>query len=92
MEHLDRLEDIELTGVNRSIPEATFTKTGEAEELLKLEQISFAYQENHPILKNISLSIPKGAALSDCREEWGRKINSCESHLWIHYYRRAIHL
>ena len=29
LEHLDRLEDIELTGVNRSIPEATFTKTGE---------------------------------------------------------------
>ena len=26
LEHLDRLEDIELTGVNRSIPEAIFTK------------------------------------------------------------------
>ena len=64
LEHLDRLEDIELTGVNRSITEATFTKTGEAEELLKLEQISFAYQENHPILKNISLSIPKGQRLA----------------------------
>lgn len=64
LEHLDRLEDIELTGVNRSIPEATFTKTGEAKELLKLEQISFAYQENHPILKNISLSIPKGQRLA----------------------------
>ena len=64
LEHLDRLEDIELTGVNRSIPEATFTKTGEVEELLKLEQISFAYQENHPILKNISLSIPKGQRLA----------------------------
>ena len=64
LEHLDRLEDIELTGVNRSIPEATFTKTGEAEELLKLEQIFFAYQENHPILKNISLSIPKGQRLA----------------------------
>lgn len=64
LEHLDRLVDIELTGVNRSIPEATFTKTGEAEELLKLEQISFAYQENHPILKNISLSIPKGQRLA----------------------------
>lgn len=64
LEHLDRLEDIELTGVNRSIPEATFTKTGEAEELLKLEQISFAYQENHPILKNISLTIPKGRRLA----------------------------
>ena len=64
LEHLDRLEDIELTGVNRSIPEATFTKTGETEELLKLEQISFAYQENHPILKDISLSIPKGQLLA----------------------------
>ena len=64
LEHLDRLEDIELTGVNRSIPEATFTKTGEAEELLKLEQISFAYQKDHPILKNISLSIPKGQRLA----------------------------
>ncbi len=64
LEHLDRLEDIELTGVNRSIPEATFTKTGETEELLKLEQISFAYQENHPILKNISLTIPKGQRLA----------------------------
>lgn len=62
--HLDRLEDIELTGVNRSIPEASFTKTGETEELLKLEQISFAYQENHPILKNISLTIPKGQRLA----------------------------
>ena len=64
LEHLDRLEDIELTGVNRSIPEATFTKTGETEELLKLEQISFAYQENHPILKDISLTIPKGQRLA----------------------------
>ena len=64
LEHLDRLEDIELTGVNRSIPEATFTKTGDAEELLKLEQISFAYQENHPILKNISLTIPTGQRLA----------------------------
>ena len=64
LEHLDRLEDIELTGVNRSIPEASFTKTGETEELLKLEQISFAYQENHPILKNISLTIPKGQRLA----------------------------
>ena len=64
LEHLDRLEDIELTGVNRSIPEATFTKTGETEELLKLEQISFAYQENHLILKNISLTIPKGQRLA----------------------------
>lgn len=64
LEHLDRLEDIELTGVNRSIPEATVTKTGETEELLKLERISFAYQENHPILKNISLSIPKGQRLA----------------------------
>lgn len=64
LEHLDRLEDIELTGVNCSIPEATFTKTGETEELLKLEQISFAYQKDHPILKNISLSIPKGQRLA----------------------------
>ena len=64
LEHLDRLEDIELTGVNCSILEASFTKTGEAEELLKLEQISFAYQENHPILKNISLTIPKGQRLA----------------------------
>ena len=64
LEHLDRLEDIELTGVNRSIPEATFTKTGETEELLKLEQISFAYQKDHPILKDISLTIPKGQRLA----------------------------
>ena len=64
LEHLDRLEDIELTGVNRSIPEAIFTKTGETEELLKLEQISFAYQKDHPILKNISLTIPKGQRLA----------------------------
>ncbi len=64
LEHLDRLDDIELDGVNCVIPEATFTKTGEAEELLKLEQIRFAYQENHPILKNISLSIPKGQRLA----------------------------
>ena len=64
LEHLDRLEDIELTGVNRSIPEAIFTKTGETEELLKLEQISFAYQKDHPILKSISLSIPKGQRLA----------------------------
>ena len=64
LEHLDRLDDIQLDDVNCVIPEATFTKTGEAEELLKLEQICFAYQENHPILKNISLSIPKGQRLA----------------------------
>ena len=64
LEDLDRLDDIQLDDVNCVIPEATFTKTGEAEELLKLEQISFAYQENHPILKNISLTIPKGQRLA----------------------------
>ena len=64
LEHLDRLDDIQLDDVNCVIPEATFTKTGEAEELLKLEQISFAYQENHPILKDISLTIPKGQRLA----------------------------
>ena len=64
LEHLDRLDDIQLDDVNCVIPEATFTKTGEAEELLKLEQISFAYQENHPILKNISLTSPKGQRLA----------------------------
>ncbi|QWL83594.1 Duplicated ATPase component MtsB [Streptococcus sp. ZB199] len=64
LEHLDRLDDIQLDDVNCVIPEATFTKTGEAEELLKLEQISFAYQENHPILKNIFLTIPKGQRLA----------------------------
>ena len=64
LEHLDRLEDIELTGVNRSIPEATFTKTGATEELLKLEQIYFAYHDNPPILKDISLTIPKGQRLA----------------------------
>ena len=64
LEHLDRLDDIQLDDVNCVIPEATFTKTGEAEELLKLEQISFAYQENHPILKHISLTIPKGQRLA----------------------------
>ena len=64
LEHLDRLDDIQLDDVNCVIPEATFTKTGETEELLKLEQISFAYQENHPILKDISLTIPKGQRLA----------------------------
>ena len=64
LEHLDRLDDIQLDDVNCVIPEATFTKTGETEELLKLEQISFAYQKDHPILKNISLSIPKGQRLA----------------------------
>ena len=64
LEHLDRLDDIQLDDVNCVIPEATFTKTGEAEELLKLEEISIAYQENHTILKNISLSIPKGQRLA----------------------------
>lgn len=64
LEHLDRLDDIQLDDVNCVIPEATFTKTGEAEELLKLEQISFAYQKDHPILKNISLTIPKGQRLA----------------------------
>ena len=64
LEHLDRLDDIQLDDVNCVIPEATFTKTGEAEELLKLEQIRFAYQENHPILKNISLTVPKGQRLA----------------------------
>ena len=64
LEHLDRLDDIQLDDVNCVIPEANFTKTGEAEELLKLEKISFAYQENHPILKNVSLTIPKGQRLA----------------------------
>ena len=54
LEHLDRLDDIRLDDVNCVIPEATFTKTGEAEELLKLEQISFCLLYTSPSPRDCS--------------------------------------
>ena len=51
LEHLDRLDDIQLDDVNCVIPEATFTKTGEAEELLKLEHDSLCLSRKSSYLK-----------------------------------------
>ena len=62
--HLDKVEKLPLEDVSVDIPTPHFEKAAEAETILELGHLNFAYREGQPILKDLSLTIPKGQRLA----------------------------
>lgn len=62
--HLDKVEKLQLGDVSVDIPTPHFEKGAEAETILELGHLNFAYREGQPILKDLSLTIPKGQRLA----------------------------
>ena len=62
--NLDNVEKIPLEDLSVEIPTPNFEKGAEAEAILELGHLNFAYREGQPILKDLSLTIPKGQRLA----------------------------
>lgn len=62
--HLDKVEKIPLEDLSVEIPTPNFEKSAEVEVILELGHLNFAYREGQPILKDLSLTIPKGQRLA----------------------------
>lgn len=62
--HLDKVEKLPLGDLSVDIPTPHFEKGAEAETILELGHLKFAYREGQPILKDLSLTIPKGQRLA----------------------------
>ena len=62
--NLDNVEKIPLEDLSVEIPTPNFEKGAEAEAILELGHLNFAYRESQPILKDLSLTIPKGQRLA----------------------------
>ena len=62
--HLDKIEKLPLGDLSVDIPTPHFEKGAEAETILELGHLNFAYREGQPILKDLSLTIPKGQRLA----------------------------
>ena len=62
--NLDNLEKIPLEDLSVEIPTPHFGKGAEAEAILELSHLNFAYRESQPILKDLSLTVPKGQRLA----------------------------
>ena len=62
--YLDNVGKLPLEDVSVDIPTPNFEKGAEAETILELGHLNFAYREGQPILKNLSLTIPKGQRLA----------------------------
>ncbi len=62
--HLDKVEKLSLGDLSVDIPTPHFEKGAEAETILELGHLNFAYREGQPILKDLSLTIPKGQRLA----------------------------
>ena len=62
--HLDKVEKLPLGDLSVDIPSPHFEKGAEAETILELGHLNFAYREGQPILKDLSLTIPKGQRLA----------------------------
>ena len=62
--NLDNVEKIPLEDLSVEIPTPHFEKGAEAEAILELGHLNFAYRESQPILKDLSLTIPKGQRLA----------------------------
>ena len=62
--HLDKVEKLPLGDLSVDIPTPHFEKGAEAETILELGHLNFAYREGQPILKDLSLTIPKGQRLA----------------------------
>ena len=61
---LDNVGKLPLEDVSVDIPTPNFEKGAEAEPILELGHLNFAYREGQPILKDLSLTIPKGQRLA----------------------------
>ena len=61
---LDNVGKLPLENVSVDIPTPNFEKGAEAEIILELGHLNFAYREGQPILKDLSLTIPKGQRLA----------------------------
>ena len=62
--HLDKVEKLPLGDLSVEIPTPHFEKGAEAETILELGHLNFAYREGQPILKDLSLTVPKGQRLA----------------------------
>ena len=62
--NLDNVEKIPLEDLSVEIPTPNFEKSAEVEVILELGHLNFAYREGQPILKDLSLTIPKGQRLA----------------------------
>ena len=63
--HLANLTKLELTGLSQRLSEQKAEQVdGRHEGLLELDHVSFAYQSNQPILRDISLKIFKGERIA----------------------------
>ena len=62
--NLDNVEKIPLEDLSVEIPTPHFGKGAEAEAILELGHLNFAYREGQPILKDLSLTVPKGQRLA----------------------------
>ena len=62
--NLDKVEKLPLGDLSVDIPSPHFEKGAEAETILELGHLNFAYREGQPILKDLSLTIPKGQRLA----------------------------
>mgnify|MGYP000893780407 FL=1 len=62
--NLDKVEKIPLEDLSVEIPTPHFEKGAEAEAILELGHLNFAYRESQPILKDLSLTVPKGQRLA----------------------------
>ena len=62
--HLDKVEKLPLGDVSVDIPTPHFEKGAEAETILELGHLNFAYREGQPILKDLSLTILKDLSLT----------------------------
>ena len=62
--HLDKVGELPLWDLLVDIPTPHFEKGAEAETILELGHLNFAYREGQPILKDLSLTIPKGQRLA----------------------------
>lgn len=63
--HLTDLTKLELTGLSQNLTEQRAEQVDSRHEaLLELDRVSFAYQSNQPILRDISLKIFKGERIA----------------------------
>ena len=63
--HLADLTKLELTGLSQNLTEQKAEQVDSRHEaLLELDHVSFAYQSNQPILRNISLKMFKGERIA----------------------------
>ena len=62
--YLDNVGKLPLEDVSVDIPTPNFEKGAEAETILELGHLNFAYREGQPILKDLSLTVPKGQRLA----------------------------